>query len=131
MLFWRVMLVLLMVMMVCQSVSWLLNGGLSMLQWLLLCVAVLLFFPACGYAYNYPIVPRWYAIVCACILFVTFQFSLATWLLVWMKHPQLSALLPLMVHLCVVMIFLYPVWQYAFKSPQLWQAPKGTTRMRF
>ncbi|SHI15713.1 hypothetical protein [Ferrimonas marina] len=131
MLIWRVLLVLMAMMMAGQVGAWMLTGGLSMLQWLLLSVGVIMFPPALGYAYHYPLVPRWYGVACAAVLFVTFQFSLTMAIMVYLKAPSVEGLTPLAVHLVVVLLLLYPVWQYAFSSPQFWQRPKGSQSMVF
>ncbi len=131
MLFWRLMVALVAGVMASQLLVWLFTGGLSMMQWLVVWCGGLLLLPAFGFAYHYPIVPRWFAIGCAALLFVTAQFSLVMGFMVWLDKPDPVALLPLLVHFGVVLVLLYPVWQYAIADKRFWHLPHGATRMPF
>ncbi|MBY6186901.1 hypothetical protein KUV89_09735 [Marinobacter hydrocarbonoclasticus] len=131
MLFWRIMIALVAALMGSQLLIWLFTGGLTMLQWLVVWCGGLLLLPAFGFAYHYPVVPRWFAIGCAGLLFVTCQFSLVMGFMVWLDQPNPVHLIPLAVHFGVVLVLLYPVWQYAFADKRFWQLPTGATRMPF
>ncbi|MBY5990713.1 hypothetical protein [Ferrimonas balearica] len=131
MLFWRVMIALVAALMGSQLLIWLFTGGLSMLQWMFVWCGAFLLLPAFGFAYHYPIVPRWFAIGCATVLFVTFQFTLVMGIILWLQRPNPQALIYLTVHFGVVLVLLYPVWQYAFADERLWALPRGHTRMPF